>query len=198
MDFVSSRYYATAWLRGRDVNEARKEQIESILEREDHEALFHLAHGQLGRALRYLTGRLCSAKEEEKWRAVRALGVVAGDAQLVSRQRATDLLRRFMRALNDESGAVPYGVPEAIGEILAARPDLQRDFLPILCSLVTDADMLQTGLIERGVFWALGRVGSPVARCSSEAVEALRVASETHPDFETRKVAARSLASVLE
>ncbi len=178
--------------------EARKEQIESILEREDREALLHLAHSQPGRVLRYLTGRLCSAEEEKKWRGVRALGVVAGDAQLVSRRRATELLRRLMWALNDESGAVPHGVPEAIGEILASRPELQKDFLPILCSLVTDADMLQTGPIERGVLWALGRIGSRVARCSPEAVEALRVASETHPDCETRNVAARSLASVLE
>jgi len=169
-----------------------------MLEREDHAALLHLASSQIARVLRFLTGRLCSASEEEKWRAVRMLGLVVVDTQLVSRQRAADLLRRFMWALNDESGAVPYGVPEAIGEILDARPELQGDFLPILCSLVTDENLLQTGLIERGVLWALGRVGSPVARCSPGAVEALRVASETHPDCETRQVAARSLASVLE
>lgn len=180
------------------MNETRKERIESLLEGENYEALLQLAHSQLGRVLRYLTGRLCSAKEEEKWCAVRTLGMVVSDGQLVSRERATELLRRFVWALNDESGAVPYGVPEAIGEILAVRPELREAFLPMLCSLLTDEEMLQTGPIERGVLWALGRVGPAVARCSPEAVEGLRVASETHPDCETRKVAAWSLASVLE
>ncbi len=180
----------------RGVNDAWKAEIGSALDREDHEMLCHLARGQTAKVLRYLSGRLFSGTEEEKWRAVRALGVVVGDRDLVNWEKATELLRRFFWALNDESGAVPYGVPEAIGEVLAVRPELQRDFLPILCSLVTDAEMCQTGEIERGVFWALGRVGPPVARCSPEAVEALRAASSTHPDPETRQVAARSLASL--
>jgi HEAT repeat protein len=85
-------------------------------------------------------------------------------------------------------------VPEAIGEILAVRPELREAFLPMLCSLVTDQDMHQTGAIERGALWALGRVGPPVTRCSPEAVEALRAASAAHPDRETREIAARSLA----
>jgi len=181
----------------RAVEAAWKEQIGPILERGDPEALLHLARGQSAPVLRYLTGRLCSADESEKWRAVWGFGVLVGEKELVSQGQATDLLRRLFWALNDESGAVPWGVPETIGEILAARPELQGVFLPILCSLVTDADMLQTGAIERGVLWALGRVGSPVTRCSTEAVAALRQASETHPDRETREVAARSLASVL-
>jgi len=58
---------------------------------------------------------------------------------------------------------------------------------------VIDEAMLQAGGIERGILWALGRVGPPVARCSPEAVEVVRVASMTHPDPETREIALRSL-----
>lgn len=176
------------------MKDVQESDIRAILEQEDPVALLHLARSQTGRLLRYLTRRLGSADEKEKWRAVWGLGVLVGEKQLVSQDQATDLLRRFFWALNDESGAVPWGAPETIGEILAARPELQGTFLPILCSLVTDADMLQTGPIERGVLWALGRVGPAVARCSPEAVEALRTASETHPERETREIAARSLA----
>lgn len=179
------------------MSNAWKDQLKLILEREDQEAVIHVARKQTARVLRYLNGRLCSANDEEKWRAVRALGVVVGEAQLVGRQKAMDLLRRFFWALNDESGSVPYGAPEAIGEILAVRPELQADFLPILCSLLMDEDMLQTGSIERGVLWALGRVGSPVARYSPGAVEALRQTAKRHTDPKTREVAARSLALIL-
>jgi hypothetical protein len=179
------------------VNAAWKEQIDSVLAGDNPEALLHLARPQTARVLRYLTGRLCSASDEPKWRAVWGLGVLVGDRQLVSQEQATDLLRRFFWTLNDESGVVPWGAPEAIGEILAVRGELREAFLPMLCSLVTDEDMRQTGAIERGVIWALGRVGPPVARCAPDAVEALRVASETHPDRGSREVAARSLASIL-
>lgn len=167
-------------------------EIEAVLEREDRDTLLRLARLRTGRVLRYLTGRLVSASEEEKWRAVRGLGQVVGDRQIVSHDRAIDLLRRFFWALNEESGAVPYGMPEAIGEILALRPELQEGFLPILCALATDEDMRQAGPIERGVLWALGRVGPPVGRCSPEAVEAVAAAARDHPDPETRKVAGQS------
>ncbi len=177
---------------------AWKQQLESILTQENPEALLHLARGRTAWTFRRLTGRLCSANEREKCQAVWGLGVLVADRQLVSQEAASDRLRRFFCSLSDESGAVPYGVPEAIGEILAVRPELQKNFLPMLCSLMTDEDMLQTGAIERGVIWALGRVGPPVARGAPEAVEALRIVSESHPDRETRKVAARSLASILE
>jgi len=175
------------------VKDSWRDEIDTILGREDHRALLPLARKETARVLRYLSGRLYSDSEVEKWRAVRALGVVVADDLIVSRQQATELLRRFLWALNDESGMVPYGIPEAIGEVLAVRPELQGDFLPMLCSLVIDEAMLQAGGIERGILWALGRVGPPVARCSPEAVGAVRVASMTHPDPETREIASRSL-----
>ncbi len=174
-----------------------EDELKTILEREDREALIHVARKQTARVPRYLNGRLCSANDEEKWRAVRALGVVVEEAQLVSREVAIDLLRRFFWALKDESGAVPYGAPEAIGEILAVRPELQADFLPTLCSLPTDEDMPQTGSSERGVLWALGQLGPPVVRYSLEAAEALRQAAKRHPHPETREITARCLALIL-
>ena len=126
--------------------------------------------------------------------AVRAIGVEVGDAGLVSLHKGTGLLRRFFWALNDESGAVPWGVPEAIGEILALRPELQETFLPLPRSLLTEQDMVQAAGIERGAVWALGPVGPSVARCELEPVDALRVDSETHPEAETREPAKRSIA----
>ena len=139
------------------------------------------------RPLRYHIGRLASADEGEKLRAARAIGRAAA---AMSREKAEELLRRFFWSLNDESGAVPFGIPEAVGEVLAARPELQGAFLPILCSLATVEEMSQTGPIERGVFWALGRVGTAAAECSPAAVRAARVAAESHADAETRRVAA--------
>ncbi len=174
----------------------RREELAEAVAREDEAALVRLAREARAPVLRYLVGRLSSADEEAKWRSVRALGIVAADREILSDERARDLLRRFFWALNDESGAVPYGVPEAIGEVLTARSELQASFLPLLCAQLTEEDMAQVGCIERGVIWALGRVGPPVAAASAEAVAALRRAGTTHADPEVRDAARAALRAV--
>jgi len=59
----------------------------------------------------------------------------------------------------------------------------------LLCSLANDPERIQTGPIEQGVFWALGRVGQPAAACSPEAVEAVDRAAHQHPEPEPRSMA---------
>jgi len=173
-----------------------KEEFESAQHREDLGRIRELAGEGVGRAVRYLTGHLYADNAQEKWRAVRALGGLVADTALVDERRAKDLLQRFVWALNDESGAVPYGIPEAMGELLANRPEFQESFLPILCGLLTESELSQTGEIERGAIWAVGRVGPPVAGCSPEAVAAVRRAAQSHPNPSTRETAADSLKRI--
>ena len=170
--------------------------MEGFLAREEYEELVRMAGLHAAKVVRYLCGRLYSADEEEKWRAVRALEHVAGDRRALGDEKAVELLRRFFWSMNDESGAVPHGIPEAIGAILAVRPELQKEFLPNLCSMITHEDMLQTGPIERGVVWALGRVGEPVAQCSPEAVRSIAAAAEAHDDSQTRGIARWALGRI--
>ena len=176
---------------------AGNREIEGLLAGEDHEGLVELARsGKVARVLRYLTGRLCSGDEQEKWRAVRGLGALMAEPGLVPQSKAVNQLRQYFWALNDESGAVPFGMPEAIGEILARRPGLQDEFLPILASMLTHEDMIQTGAIERGVMWGLGRVGEPVVAREPMAVKALKHAVWSHPEEATRIVAGEALARI--
>jgi len=131
-----------------------------------------------------------------KWKAVRSLGIVVSERDVVSGERVRELLRRWFWALNDESGAVPFGVPEAIGEVLAVRTEFQPEFLPMLCSLAYQPELLQTGPIERGVFWALGRVGQAGALPCPEAIEAVAHAARQHADPENKKIAAWALTQL--
>jgi len=165
------------------------------MEPHELEALIGQAGG-ISRLLRRLSGQLYSAAPEEKWRAVQALGALAARPDLLGDERASELLRRYFWSLNPESGAVPLGLPEAIGEMLAMRPGLQDEFLPLLCSLAHQEALAQTGPILRGVIWALGRVGPPVAECDPEAVRALRAMAGGHPEAETREAAARALGEI--
>ncbi|SRR5579883_35579 len=170
-----------------------KAEVEEALSNKDWAKLVQLARQESAQVLGYLTSRLCSDDAGVKWKAVRALGVVAGDREAMGDAQVRELLRRFVWLLSDESGNVPFGVPEAFGEVLVARPEFQEEFLPLLCALAYDPECSQTGPIEQGVYWALGRVGQPVVTCSPEAVEAVMQAAQQHPDPEVRNLAAWAL-----
>ncbi len=170
-----------------------KADVEEAVSNKDWAKLLQLARQEPAQVMGYLTSRLCSDDAEMKWKAVRGLGIVAGDRGAMGDERVRELLRRFVWSLSDESGNVPFGVPEAFGEVLVARPEFQEEFLPLLCALAYDPECAQTGLIEQGVYWALGRVGQPAAACSPEVVEVVVRAAQQHPDSQTRNIAAWAL-----
>ena len=173
-----------------------KAEIAERLSREDLDGIKELAGERLWRVLRYLIGRLPSADEAEKHRAVRALGEVVADPGIVAPGQATELMRRFLWALNDESGAVPFGIPEAMGEVISRRPELLARYLPIVASFLTSEEMRQTGPIERGVVWALGRVGQPVRDLAPNAIAALEQIGREHTDPDTRRAALSALERI--
>jgi hypothetical protein len=156
------------------------DELVSALDREDTRALVALARGRPGRVVRFVVGRLYSADEAEKWRAVRALGALAREPGVLDEARVRDLLQRFLWALNDESGTMPFGVPEAIGEILAARPEHRASILPVLCGMLTEEQTFQTGAIERGIYWALGRIGPEALVHCPKALEVFEAAARSH------------------
>jgi hypothetical protein len=173
-----------------------KTELEGLLASDDTEAWKERAKGRPFRVLRFLVGRLSSHDDSEKRRAVAALGAIVADRALVDDAQVLELVRRFLWAMSDESGAVPFGIPEALGEVLAHRDELQKTYVPILGSYLTSEELHQTGPIERSVMWGLGRVGRPVNELAEEAVRALETAASFHPDDATREEARQALGRI--
>jgi hypothetical protein len=169
-------------------------KLDEVIARQDWHSLRQITRAQSTKTLRYLIGRLYTPEDESRQQITQALEVVVSDPEILGEGKIRDLLHRFLWWLNDESGAVPFGIPEAIGVVLRARPELQRDFLPLICSMTYDPELLQTGSIERGIFWALGHIGPPAAVCSPDAVRAVADAARQHPDSNTRATAAWALS----
>jgi hypothetical protein len=137
-----------------------KTELDRLIEQGDPNALLEAlrAPGKGSKLLRRITSGLCSSEPRRKWQAVSAMGVVAGAGGL-STDKVADRITRLLWALNDESGDVPYGVPEALGEILTVRPELRGRCIPILVSFLVQEELVQTGPILAGAIWALGRAG---------------------------------------
>lgn len=102
---------------------------------------------------------LCSTHEVLKWRAVTAIGFVVSGLAGEDLESARVIMRRFIWNLNDESGGIAWGAPEAMGEIMASHGQLAEEFTHILVSYIRpDGNPLEYELLERGVLWGLGRL----------------------------------------
>lgn len=137
-----------------------KRELDALIDSRVREPLLEAARdpGRASKLIRRILGRLYSRDPAVKWRAVAALGVVSAEG-VMEDKKALDLIKRLYWTLSDESGSVPFGVPEALGEIFANRPSLQPGNTPILVSYLVHKDMVQTGPILAGAIWAVGRVG---------------------------------------
>ncbi len=117
---------------------------------------------------------LCSPKDLLKWRSVQAVGVVVAALADKEMEAARNIMRRFIWNLNDESGGIGWGSPEAMGEIMALHEDLADEYCSILKSYIKeDGNHLENPLLERGVLWGLGRLAQARSHLLMDAVAAI-------------------------
>ncbi len=96
--------------------------------------------------------------EDIKWRAVTAMGAVVASLAEHDVESARVVMRRLMWNLNDESGGIGWGSPEAMGEIIARSDRLASEYIRMLISYADPAgNFLEHEILQRGVLWGLGR-----------------------------------------
>lgn len=111
------------------------------------------------RSVNALIGCFCDREELIRWRAIAAMGRVTANLAAESMESARIIMRRLMWSLNDESGGIGWGAPEAMGEIMACEGRLALAFARILSSYVRpDENFLEHGTLQRGVLWGIGRL----------------------------------------
>jgi len=97
--------------------------------------------------------------ESIKWAAVSSMGGVVRKLADEDMEAARIIMRRLMWNLNDESGGIGWGSPEAMGEILARHADLAGEYAPILKSYARkNGNYLEHELLQRGLIWGIGRI----------------------------------------
>lgn len=102
----------------------------------------------------------CSLDQTLKWRSVSAMGAVVANLAAGEAEFARVVMRRLMWSLNDESGGIGWGAPEAMAEIMACSPMLADEFGAILLSYIQPQgnNYLEHALLQRGLLWGLGRL----------------------------------------
>jgi hypothetical protein len=137
---------------------------------------------------RRLTGPLFSLlldkAEAVRWRAVSAFGrtvarMADGRQAGEGLEAARVVLRQCLWRLNEESGGVGWGVPEALGETLFRHRRLATEFHRVLASYVREerhgeGNSLDHVPLRRGVYWALARLAQAHPDLLAGEVQTLR------------------------
>lgn len=111
------------------------------------------------RVINALISRFCDGNDRVRWRAILAAGRVVAVLGESDMESARVIMRRYMWMLNDESGGIGWGVPEAMGETMARSRRLADEYASILCSYIhPDRNFLEHPLLQQGVLWSLGRL----------------------------------------
>lgn len=137
-----------------------KKRVTDLLENNSFEAASAmLVDMPLRRVINPLFSLLYHGNPILRWRAVSAMGTVVAHLAAQDMASARVVMRRLMWNLNDESGGIGWGSPEAMGEILASSPPLAKEYAKILISyLHPQGNFLEHELLQQGTLWGFGRL----------------------------------------
>ena len=108
-----------------------------------------------------LSSCLCNTDEMVKWLAVSALGQIVAGVATADMESGRVVMRRFMWMLNDESGGIGWGVPEAMAEVMACHAGLAAEYAHILvANMREEGNFLELPMLQRGLMWGLGRLAA--------------------------------------
>ncbi|HCC55299.1 MAG TPA: hypothetical protein DEQ20_10330 [Desulfobulbaceae bacterium] len=178
-----------------------KQKILALLSQAElEEVLAALAGYPPEKLLNSLFSGICSASEKTKWNAVYAMGATVARLADQDLEAARIVMRRFMWSLNDESGGIGWGTPEAMAECLACHGGLAQEYTKILVSFMReDGFYLELSALQRGLMWGISRLAqvNPELLLVWQAPRYLKPYLKSE-DQVVRALAARVLAQLLE
>lgn len=109
---------------------------------------------------------LCHQEERVRLHAVSCFGRLVPAMADRDPEAARVVMRRFLWSLNDESGGIGWGAPEAMAEIMCHSDTLRHEYLHMLISymrqdgdeLFQDGNFVELPMLQRGVLWGIGRL----------------------------------------
>ncbi|MEE9611692.1 MAG: HEAT repeat domain-containing protein [Desulfatiglandales bacterium] len=106
-----------------------------------------------------------------KWAAVTAMGAIGAELADEEREAGRVVMRRLMWNLNDESGGIGWGSPEAMGEILACHEGMAQEYAHVLISYTREnGNYLEHEMLQRGLLWGIGRLSQVRPHLAKKAV----------------------------
>jgi len=149
-----------------------RKEIKKLLEQEDFEKNINSIHQFPPlKVVNVLFSLLVTTDEITKNRAIKTFGEVVSKLAEENLESARIVMRRLMLSLNDESGGIGWGSPEAMGEIMARHEELAKEYHKILISYAQGGgNYLDFEGLQKDVIAGLRRL----ARVRPELVEEVK------------------------
>jgi len=128
-----------------------REKIIGLLQGQNYPELLKVAEKEHN-IFRILISLSYDKQELPAWRAIEAVGLIAGEKAKTQPELIRNLIQMLLWTMRDESGGIAWSAPEMLGEILRNSPEEFSDIAPIIASF-HDEDFLR-----QGVFRALYRI----------------------------------------
>ncbi len=139
-----------------------KRRIQRLLASRDLKALLaKLAELPPIQCINPLFAGICHHDPRIHWHAVMGMGPTVARLAEQDMEAARVVMRRFMWSLNDESGGIGWGAPEAMAEALAHHDKLAAEYTHILVAFMReDGFFLEHEPLQRGLMWGVGRLAA--------------------------------------
>jgi len=149
-----------------------KNRVHELLKSPDLDrALDELCRFPARQVISPLFSFLYNGDEHLRWQAITAMGKIVAGLANEDMEAARVIMRRLMWNLNDESGGIGWGSPEAMGEILAQHKDLAEEYAHVLISYAReDGNYLEHEMLQRGLLWGIARLSQVRPSLVQEAV----------------------------
>lgn len=137
-----------------------KNKIAALIKEQPLDGLLtHIEQYPADKLINALFAGICHADQTIKWHSVVAMGITVARLADQDMEAGRVVMRRFMWSLNDESGGIGWGAPEAMAECLARHRGLADEFTNILVSYMReDGFYLEMLAHHQGLMWAVGRL----------------------------------------
>jgi len=142
---------------------------------------------------------ICRPEETIRWNGVKAMGVCVARIAAENMESGRIVMRRLLWSLNDESGGIGWGAPEAMAEIMCCHQGLAEEYIHMLISymredgeeLFQDGNFLEHEVLQRGLLWGIGRL----AAARPEMLRRHNAAADLQPYLQAADPAVRGLAA---
>ncbi|SMB92227.1 hypothetical protein SAMN00017405_1928 [Desulfonispora thiosulfatigenes DSM 11270] len=129
-----------------------KKNIKELILQKEYDQIISLAYQDHKKVLKYVQMNLFgNFNDPLKWYTIETIGKLAKNFGNEHQELYLNLIRRFIWAMNDESGNVPWGSAEGMGAIISNNPENFRSFTSILI-----LNALDNFICFPGMLWATG------------------------------------------
>lgn len=110
-----------------------------------------------------LFSALCASSAATRWHAITAFGLVVAGMAETTPEKARVVMRRFIWSLNDESGGIGWGAPEAMAEIVCQSRLMAAEYHNHVLAYIHEDHCrpdcyLEHAPLRRGAVWGVGRM----------------------------------------